>query len=144
MRKLIIAAAVTIVLAPLNLGAQPAPNEGRGQPGPQLKIDYGVEYSQAGGQSLKLNLYRVLPAENPLPVVVWIHGMDGDLASRTATPAAALATANGYAVASIDYRTGNGVTRAQQLADVKTAIRWLRANSAAYGLDGAHIGGIRL
>jgi enterochelin esterase-like enzyme len=125
-----------LVLVLLRANAQnQAPNEGRQQAGPQLKVDSGIEYSQG----LKLDLYRVLPAANPLPVVIWIHGQDGPLATRVATPAGALASANGYAIASIDYRSGAGITRAQQLSDVKAAIAFLRSNAGTYGLDGGHI-----
>jgi enterochelin esterase-like enzyme len=114
----------------------PARNEGRAQPGPQLKIDSGIEYSPG----LKLELYRVLPAANPLPVVIWIHGQAGRLTTRFATPAGGLLSANSYAVASIDYRIGVGVTRAQQLADVKSAIEFLRVKAGEYDLDGGHVG----
>jgi endo-1,4-beta-xylanase len=154
MRKLIIALVAGALLAPIYSSAQTPPadqagrggargargaagNEGATPQGPALKIDNDLEYTQAGGQSLKLNLYRVLPATAPLPVLIWIHGSDGALANRSASPMTGIATANGYALASIDYRSG---TRAQQLADVKAAIRWVRANSATYQLDGAHIG----
>ena len=138
MRRLIIAMAAGLIAAPLIALAQaPAPNEGRQQAGPALKIDTDVEYAKAGGQALKLDLYRVLPSTEPLPVVVWIHGADGALATKTATPAGALARANAFAVASIDYRAN--ATRADQLADVKAAIRFLRTNAATYGLNGEKI-----
>ena len=157
MRKWITAFLASMLLLPLVAGAQTPPpdaagrggrgargaaagNEGATPTGPGLKIDYDLEYGQAGGQSLKLDLYRMLPAANPLPVLVWIHGQDGALATRAASPVTAIATGNGFALASIDYRSGTGVTRAQQLDDVKAAIRWLRTNSTAYGLDTAHIG----
>jgi endo-1,4-beta-xylanase len=45
----------------------------------------------------------------------------------------------GYAVASIDYRAGNGSTLSMQAADAKAAVRWLRANATTYNLDSAHI-----
>ena len=140
MRKLMVALTAGVLLASLQAGAQtPAPNEGRTPTGPQLKIDTGIEYASAGGQSLKLDLYHMSPSANPQPLVIWIHGATGELNTRTASPAGALAGANGYAVASIDYRSGPGVTRAQQLSDVKSAISFLRTNAATYGLDGAHI-----
>src|SRR5579859_1956922 len=124
---MLILAGALLVLLHTNAQTQ-APNEGRQQPGPQLKIESGVEFSQG----LKLDLYRMLPAANPLPLVIWIHGQDGPLATRLATPAAALASANGYAIASIDYRSGAGITRAQQLSDVKAAIAFLRSNAGTY------------
>src|SRR5438132_1221286 len=51
--------------------------------------------------------------------------------------ASALAGATGYAVASIDYP--ERAPRAEQLADLKAAIVFLRGRAAQYGLDGAHI-----
>jgi enterochelin esterase-like enzyme/dienelactone hydrolase len=122
-----------LLLAPLAAAAQPAPNEGRTPTGPALKIESGLEYAPG----LKLDLYHVAPSAAPLPVVIWIHGQEGVLTTRAASPAGALANANGYAVASIDYH--DKAPRAQQLADVKAAIAFLRSNAATYGLDGAHI-----
>src|SRR5262245_29380837 len=97
-------------------GQQGAPNEGQAQAGPRLKIERDLEYSKVGGQSLKLDLYRQDPTAAPSPVVLWIHGTEGSLTQRSPTPAAALVTP-GYAVATIDYRTGAGVTLASQVSD---------------------------
>src|SRR5216117_1410484 len=116
-----------------------APNEGLGQAGPSLKIERDLEYARAGGQPLMLDLYHLEPLPTPRPVIVWIHG-SGPGASKIASPAAALISPTGVAVASIEYRTGNGVTLQMQLADAKAAVRWLRANAAKYNLDGSHIG----
>ena len=77
------------------------------------------------------------PAPTPIPLVVWIHGSEAPLNTKIATPAIGLVS--NYAAASVEYRTGAAVTRAMQLADVKAAIRWLRANAATYNLDGAHV-----
>src|SRR5262245_22797858 len=100
-----------------------APNEGRGQAGPSLKIERDLEYARAGGQPLMLDLYYLEPLPTPRPVIVWIHG-SGPGATKTASPATALISPTGVAVASIDYRTGTGVTLQMQLADAKAAIRW--------------------
>jgi acetyl esterase/lipase len=80
------------------------------------------------------------PSAAASPVVVWIHGSTGAQSSRLASPAVGLVAPGMYAVASIDYRTGAGITRAMQLADVKAAIRWLRRNGGNFNLDTAHIG----
>ena len=121
--------------------AQPgAPNEGRPQPGPRLKIEHDLEYARPDGRALTLDVYRLDPSATPFPVVVWIHGADSPFATKAATPAVALVTPTGFAVASIEYRTAAGATLAMQLADAKAAVRWLRANAATYNLDAAHIG----
>ena len=118
--------------------AQGAPNEGRGQGGPSLKIEH-LEFARVGGQALTLDLYRMDPSATPSPVVIWIPGSGPAAATRIATPLAGLVTNGGVAVANIDYRTAAGVTTAMQLADVKAAVRWLRANAATHSLDAAHI-----
>ena len=115
-----------------------APNEGRGQGGPSLKIERDVEYARPGGQPLTLDLYHLEPLASPRPVVVWIHGT-GSGATKLTTPAVALVSPTGVAVASIDYRTTPGTTLQMQLGDAKSAIRWLRVNASKYNLDSAHI-----
>jgi endo-1,4-beta-xylanase len=116
-----------------------AANEGRGQGGPSLKIERDLEYARPGGQPLTLDLYHLEPLTSPRPVVVWIHGT-GSGTTKLATPAVALVSPTGVAVASIDYRTTPGATLQMQLADAKSAIRWLRSNASKYNLDAAHIG----
>jgi acetyl esterase/lipase len=120
-----------------------APIEGPGRPGPELKIDRNLAYSHDNGKALGLDLYRLLPTSvatpTRTPVVVWIHD-DGTIGGKIASPAVAMIRPGGVAVASIDYRSGPGVTLAMQLDDVKAAVRWLRANAAEYNLDPTHIG----
>jgi endo-1,4-beta-xylanase len=115
------------------------PNEGRTQAGPRLKIERDLAYARVGGQPILLDLYHLDPTATPRPVVVWIHGT-GSSFSKVASPAPALVSPSGVAVASIEYRTGVGVTMQMQLADAKAAVRWLRANAAKYNLDASHIG----
>jgi acetyl esterase/lipase len=43
--------------------------------------------------------------------------------------------ANGFAVASVNYRLIPSVRFPAPVHDVKAAVRWLRANAAEYGLD---------
>jgi acetyl esterase/lipase/esterase/lipase superfamily enzyme len=139
MKRLLILAGVLGFSTVLAFGQQGAPSEGQAQPGPSLKIDRDIFYARAGGQELKLDLYRRMPAATPSAIVVWIHGVDSQFPGKMPTPAAALAS-QGYAVASIDYRTGPGTTLATQVADAKAAVRWLKANAGAYNLDPARVG----
>ena len=134
---------VVTAAAALSVGAavtaqQGAPSEGQVQPGPRLKIERDLEYARAGGRALTLDLYRQDPVPTPAPVVVWIHGTTGGDPTKATTPAGALLTP-GYAVASIDYRTGAGTTMAMQVADAKAAVRWLRGNAARFNLDPSKI-----
>ena len=116
-----------------------APIEGPSQSGPELKIDRDLIYSRESGKALGLDLYRLMPTPTKAPVVIWIHD-DVTLGGKIASPAVALIRPGGVAVASIDYRSGPGVTLTMQLDDVKAAVRWLRTNAKGYNLDPTHIG----
>jgi acetyl esterase/lipase/esterase/lipase superfamily enzyme len=139
MKQLMLATCVLALTGIPGYSQRGAPNEGQPQAGPSLKIDRDLEYARPDGRALKLDLYRRVPQTAPSAVVLWIHGVDSSLAGKAPTPAAALAT-QGYAVVSIDYRTGTGVTAAAQVADAKAAVRWLRAHAGTYSLDAAHVG----
>jgi enterochelin esterase-like enzyme/acetyl esterase/lipase len=107
-------------------------NEGRGVPGASLLIERGISYREADGQNLALDIYRMNPSEEPSPVVVWI----GDSSSGvplTQSPAPGLIRNGGVAVASIEYR--ESATLAEQLADARVAVAWLRSHAEDYNLD---------
>ena len=71
------------------------------------------------------------PLPTPRPLVLWIHG-GGSATPKISTPAIALVNPGGVSVASIEYRSGTGVSLQMQLADAKAAVRWLRANASKY------------
>ena len=82
--------------------------------------------------SLTLDLY-VPKNGGPFPLVVWIPGdltLDGAISRNT--PALHEAQ-RGYAVAALTYRPSLSIDG--PLADVQTALRWLRANAARFHLD---------
>ncbi len=90
--------------------------------------------------SQTLDLY--IPSEavaHHLPLAIFVHGAGftgGDKASLPQFPILlnALASA-GYAVASINYHLAPMSKFPSQIQDVKCAIRYLRFNSQAYGLN---------
>ncbi|HEY2909327.1 MAG TPA: sulfatase-like hydrolase/transferase, partial [Gemmataceae bacterium] len=96
-----------------------------------------VRRPEAGGLLLDLYLPKK-PATKPLPVVLWIHGGGWKNGIKLNCPLAWLA-AEGYAVASMDYRLIPWAKWPAQIDDCRDAVRWLRANAAKYGLDGQHI-----
>ena len=87
------------------------------------------------------------------PAVVVIHGgggNDGDKADSREVQACQEFAGHGYVALSINYKrsfqtksTGNWTTAwPQNVKDAKTAVRWLRANAATYGIDPERIGAI--
>ena len=94
-----------------------------------------LEYGQAKGISLKLDLYRPSAKPSaPMPLVIWVHGGGWSKGSKANCPAAWLA-AKGYAVASLDFRLLPDHSWPAQIEDPVAALRWLRKESAKYGYD---------
>lgn len=89
----------------------------------------------------KLDIYWPESGDGPFPVILAIHGgafMFGDKADGQLTPMLA-GLKRGYAVVSINYRMSGEAKFPALVHDVKAAIRWVRANAAAYRLDPAKI-----
>jgi acetyl esterase/lipase len=120
-------------------------------------IAYGRAVDEHGEmETLRLDLYQ--PAgdtEAARPAFVWIHGggfSSGDKASLFEAMLAGRFARRGYVVASINYRLregeyygfGVGDPRLPQVIadaqhDAQAAVRWLRANAAAYRVDAGRI-----
>lgn len=105
------------------------------QPGcssPTYDSYLNLRYAELSNSN-QLDLY-VPKGDGPFPVVVWIHG-GGWNSGDKANPRALYLAAQGYAVASLNYRLSPEAIFPAQIHDVKAAIRWLRANANRYDLD---------
>jgi acetyl esterase/lipase len=92
-------------------------------------------------QAQKLDLYMPDEGEGLFPVIVHIHGGGFAIGDKRDIHLLPLLRGleRGYAVASVNYRLSGEATFPAGLQDVKAAIRWLRANSEQYQLDGERI-----
>jgi acetyl esterase/lipase len=91
--------------------------------------------------SQKLDIYLPDTFFGKLPVIVSIHGgafMFGDKADGQVVPMLE-GVRRGYAVISINYRLSEESKFPSQINDVKTAIRWIKANAEKYQLDSTKI-----
>ena len=93
-------------------------------------------------QTLDLYLPKKRVSDQPLPVVVFIHGgawRAGDKrgGARTVVP---LVETGQYVGVSIGYRLTGEVVWPAQIHDCKAAIRWLKANAQKYQFDPDRIG----
>ncbi|MBO9519747.1 MAG: alpha/beta hydrolase [Porphyrobacter sp.] len=107
-----------------------------------------VEFSRIEGfRPLILDVY--LPADRiePKPLIVYVHGggwrgghtrQSGAFADFPAV-LAELAS-RGYVVASVEYRLSGEAPFPAALDDVRTAIRFLKANARSYGIDTSRTG----
>ncbi|MCP5143494.1 MAG: alpha/beta hydrolase [Gammaproteobacteria bacterium] len=105
-----------------------------------------VYATQPGFQPLKLDVYLPPASGAPHPGVLVIHGggwisghsrHSGAFADWPGT-LAALAS-EGYVVASLNYRLSGEAPFPAAIQDVKAAIKFMRANAAAYHLDPTRI-----
>ncbi|MBA0162471.1 alpha/beta hydrolase [Pectobacterium versatile] len=108
-----------------------------------VKLISDVVYSQVsmrGYPNVALKMDILQPeAKTALPVVLFITGggfinanKDNYLQQRLSLAEA------GYVVASMEYRVAPTVLFPSPLEDVKSAIRYLRANAKKFGIDGQH------
>jgi len=100
-----------------------------------------LTYASRDGADLLLDLY--LPSEpirRPVPVIVFLHGGGWSGGTRTTGPDfKRFFTRDGFAMASIEYRLTPSITFPSNVEDVRTAVRWLKANAAAHRLDADRI-----
>lgn len=103
-----------------------------------------VTYCTAGGVALTMNVWLPQAGSAPHPAAVFVHGggwEKGDAGPvNRLSPVESGLIAQGFVVASVNYRLGPQYVWPAQIEDVKCAIRYLRASAAAYQLDAGRVG----
>jgi acetyl esterase/lipase len=100
-----------------------------------------VAYASPDGKDLAMDLCLPQRSGRKLPVIVFLHGGGWFGGNRKTGPDFKRYFAqDGFAMAAIDYRLTSSITFPSDVEDVKTAIRWLKANATTYGLDADRIG----
>lgn len=110
-----------------------------GDPPPGVEVLRNLVYKEPFIRPLELDLYRPAKFDRNLPVVIWVHGGGWLNGSKDNCPAAWLA-AEGFAVASINYRLSREAQWPAQIEDCRDAVRWLRENANTYRLNPERIG----
>ena len=115
---------------------------------PAVVREYDVVYATVGGEKLRLDMARP-KGDGPFPCVVCLHGGAWKMGSRKdlsepfgeisfGIPGASLVevlAAHGYAAVSVSYRLAPKAKFPAQIADAKTAVRYLRENAKALRVD---------
>lgn len=118
---------------------RPIPREPAGRavvPGlpADTRVQRDIAYVEGGSKAQRLDLYLPAKADKPRPLIIWIHGGGWSGGDKASCPAARY-VADGYAVASLNYRLSGEAVFPAQIQDCKAAVRWLRANAAKNGID---------
>ena len=99
-----------------------------------------VVFGIGGSRPLRLNIARPKPLpENPMPVIIHIHG-GGFRAGSYQGPENYPLAEKGYFTINIEYRLSTEAVFPAQIEDCKAAVRWLRANAEKYNLNIDRIG----
>lgn len=96
-----------------------------------------LAYVTDGHERQKLDLYLPDQGANH-PLIIWVHGgafRMGSKESNERNPVPVAYVAQGYAVASLNYRLSQHAIFPAQIQDCKAAVRWLRAHAAQFKLD---------
>lgn len=103
----------------------------------RVTIEDGVQFGTGGGRPLLADVFTP-PGGAPTgaPGVVIVHGGGWREGDRTQLRSYGIQLARrGFVAAAIEYRLLGESPWPAQIHDVKAAVRWMRANAAALGVD---------
>ena len=108
-----------------------------------VKLTKDIDYGLVDGRALKLDLYQPVDAEGPAAGLVFIHGGAWKKGSKdNYRYYAQMFAAKGYVVVSVGYRLLGEKKYPAAIEDCKCAVRWMRANAEALGVDPQRIAAI--
>ena len=103
-----------------------------------------VDYAGDNITGHKLDIHLPKVGKEPFPVIVCIYGSawfsNNSKATTFSTGLGQQLLKEGFAVININHRSSSDAKFPAQIQDVKAAIRFVRANSAAFSLDSSFIG----
>jgi len=109
----------------------------------RVEIRRDLVYAEIDDQPLAIDLYMPrdrAPGERP-PIVLWMHGGSWLFGTHHDCRVDWLAE-EGFAVASVAYRTSLEAKWPAQLEDSQAALRWVRKNAVTYGYNADRIAAI--
>lgn len=115
-------------------GGLPMGGDSAGSP----DADYPAVAYASNSDAQVMDIFLPEGATGSDPAIVVVHGGGFAFGSQTMEiirPIIDAGKANGYVVASVDYRKSGEATFPGALSDVKAAVRYLKANAAEYGID---------
>lgn len=105
------------------------------QPG-RVTVDEGIVFGTGGGRALRCDVYVPPQQADAAPAVLLVHGGSWDHGDRTQLRGYGIQLARyGFVCVASEYRLSGEAQWPAPLHDVKTALRWMRAESGALGID---------
>ncbi len=107
---------------------------------PQTNYKQNIKYITRNGLDLTLQILKPKNSKEKLPCIVYVQGsawFKQDLFGNL--PQLADFAKRGYVIAMVEYRPSPIAKFPAQVQDTKTAIRFIRQNADAYGIDADNI-----
>lgn len=100
----------------------------------------GIEYKNADGHSLQLDIYRPFERKEALPLLVFIHGGGWKSGIRDDYRIYLIPFAQmGYITATVSYRLLDVAPYPASALDIRDALQWFKDHGTDYGYDTARI-----
>jgi acetyl esterase/lipase len=136
---LLVALVIVGALAASPIGAaSPAATPGTPLPTNEVTIIRDVEFAQAGGVTLTLDVYKSDRPADDRPGLILIHGGAwGSGKSQDLDDEGRLVAREGWVAFSLNYRLTGQTSNPwpDELTDVQRGIRWVGAHADTYGVD---------
>jgi acetyl esterase/lipase len=108
-----------------------------------VKVEKDVVVGKDGGTELRCDVYRPPAGTEKHMALLHLHGGGFARGSKdTLGPKLAPITARGYLSVALEYRLSGVAKWPAQLEDIKTAIRWVRANAGSLAIDAKRIAAV--
>ncbi len=104
---------------------------------PQVERVRNIAYLDQPGHHLRLDVYRHRDRPTGCPTLLQVHGGGWVLGSKNeqGIPLMLHLASRGWVCVSADYRLSPRATFPEPLIDLKQALRWIREQGPAYGVD---------
>jgi len=100
-----------------------------------VAVEQDAAFGRGGNRDLLCDIYRPAPARSKQTAVIQLHGGGFRGGSKAGTRLTRPLAALGYTGIASSYRLADEASWPAQLHDVKTAIRWTRANASRLGVE---------
>lgn len=90
-----------------------------------------IPYARVGDHTLLLDLHMPADTTRPPPLVIYLHGGAWRMGDKAEVPP--FLVQQGFAVASLNFRSSEQARFPANVHDIKAGIRFLRANAQRYG-----------
>jgi acetyl esterase/lipase len=102
-----------------------------------IEVVRGVPFAEAGGQTLRLDVFRPRAPGRRRPALLQVHGGAWVLGFKDyqGIPLLSHMAAQGWVGFNVDYRLSPRATFPDHLIDVKRALAWIREHADEYDVD---------